>query len=185
MLRILRNSLIVILFNFTIIACADNAADVALTPASPQPKTNGFDTKPTSEFPQGCGQGGYSYSGQTIAFTSDGSTKQRIYLIKNTANYIVVLNNVSQNNGMDAGWATRLDPGHWSALAMNRNQFTLSCMARREVPPSLSYVSCSEAVKVCAITPSMQNNSQNGSFWIAENQDLNSVMRAITSKGFQ
>lgn len=184
MSRILHISLVAILLSFTISACADSVTDAALTSAPSQPKSNGFDNKPVSEFPQGCGQGGYNFSGQTIVFTSDGSPKQRIYLIKNTGNYIVVLNNVSQNNGMDAGWATRLDPGHWSALALNRDQLTMSCMARREVPPSLGYVSCSEAVKICTITPSMQNNSQNGSFWISENKDLNSVMQAIGSKGF-
>lgn len=165
---------------------ADNsAAAIALTPARTTGNTqttDGFSKPTTSNTLVGCTNTGFNLDNNTLNLTSTGQPRQRVYLINNVADYIVVINKVTNRTGMNAGWVTRLDAGNWSALAMDGDDTSFNCMARREVPPSMGYVSCAEALKVCMVAPA-QGNTNGGSYWIAENQDLSTVMQKMKEKG--
>lgn len=167
-------------------SCADNSpAAIALTPGGVNNSSNdGFATPAAPTSPMGCTQGGFNMANNTLNLTSAGQPRQRVYLINNVADYIVVINRVTSRAGMNAGWVSRLDSGSWSALAMDSDEASFNCMARREVPPSLGYVSCAEALKVCVVVPANQGNTNGGSYWVAENQNLGTVMQKMKEKGF-
>ena len=82
-----------------------------------------------------------------------------------------------------AGWSSRLQSGHWSALALDTTAFELSCIESK--PGHEQQVSCEHALAICEwpITSSPEHTS--GIFWAGENMSLTALTAYLSRRGFE
>jgi hypothetical protein len=128
--------------------------------------------------PQCTGEG-FSFSGKQLALnTGNGPLIQRIFIIKNIAGYTVLVNNNDSNHpGGNAGWATKINGGASSAIAVNQRNLSLFCMAYN--PPQFGVTTCQNVLSVCAFPPQKYGI---GSFWIAENKSDAEIQNALVQR---
>jgi hypothetical protein len=106
---------------------------------------------------------------------------------------VVLLNNVSRSDiwithpvpepSASAGWNSRLQPGNWSALALNEKQFEISCIESK--PGHEQQVPCSSVISVCRFHHVKSTEPATATFWIGENMDLDSLHTIIGQRGFE
>lgn len=105
---------------------------------------------------------------------------------------IVMIHNVSKSElwithpvaeaSASAGWTSRLQADHWSALALDKKNFELSCIESK--PGHEQQLPCSAAISLClwdAVTFPADNS---GTFWAGEDLSLTKLISHLTSRGF-
>jgi|GEM_PF-5709059 len=74
-----------------------------------------------------CEDSHYSISDSFFLLNADGP-QQQLYLIQNVSGEPLILSHYQPTpEGASAGWFSELKPNHWSALAMDKEKFVLSC----------------------------------------------------------
>jgi hypothetical protein len=88
---------------------------------------------------------------------------------------------VSEANAA-AGWSSRLQSGQWSALALDKTAFELSCIESK--PGHEQQISCEHTLATCEwpITSSPEHTS--GIFWAGENMSLSALTAYLGRRGF-
>lgn len=126
-----------------------------------------------------CTGEGFSFSGKQLVLNTDNDPLiQRIFIIKNIAGYTVLVNNNDSNHpGGNAGWATKINGGASSAIAVNSRNLSLFCMAYN--PPQFGVTNCQNVLSVCAFPPQKYGV---GSFWIAENKSDSEIQDALIQR---
>lgn len=81
-----------------------------------------------------------------------------------------------------AGWSSRLQAGNWSALALDKKSFELSCIESR--PGHEQQVPCAGLLAVCQWTPVTTPKSKSGTFWAGEDMTLSALTAHVGSRGF-
>jgi hypothetical protein len=88
-----------------------------------------------------------------------------------------------------AGWSTRLQAGHWSALALDKKAFDLSCIESR--PGHEQQVPCAGLLSICqwpnvkASNGGKGTGTGTGTFWAGEDLPLSALMAHVGSRGFK
>ena len=88
---------------------------------------------------------------------------------------------VSEPNA-SAGWSSRLQAGNWSALALDKKTFELSCIESR--PGHEQQVPCAGLLAACQWTPVKTPKSESGTFWAGEDMTLSALTAHVGSRGF-
>ncbi len=83
----------------------------------------------------------------------------------------------------NAGWSSHLQAGHWSALALEKGSFELSCIESR--PGHEQQVPCKGLLAACQWMPVIQPKAATGTFWAGEDMTLASLKAYVGSRGFQ
>lgn len=104
---------------------------------------------------------------------------------------LIMIHNLSKNDlwithpvsepGASAGWSSRLQAGNWSALALDKNAFELSCIESK--PGHEQQVPCTGAISVCEWAVKMPAQS-NGTYWAAEDMALSGLIEHLGGRGF-
>lgn len=154
----------------------------AQTPsANPLLNAAGLSNQSASAFPANCTTNqGYTFQGKELLLNSpfNATTPQRVFLLHNTTNGIVMINHQVSNPGASAGWGSEINPNQWSAIVVTQPTFSLVCMAY--IPPRLGFINCTNALSICSLPATSQTL---GTFWLAENQPLPKLLNTLIQRG--
>lgn len=106
---------------------------------------------------------------------------------------LVLIHNVSQNDlwithpvsepSASAGWSSHLEAGNWSALAVDKESFELSCIESK--PGHEQQVPCAGVITICDWTAVKTPEQVKGTFWASENASLATLMSQLVGRGFK
>lgn len=82
-----------------------------------------------------------------------------------------------------AGWSSRLQSNHWSALALGQDAFELSCVESK--PGHEQQISCAGEIMVCLWPNLTEANRKKEPYWAAENMPLRSILSTLRQHGFK
>lgn len=100
----------------------------------------------------------------------------QVYLLKNISKKSLWLDHPTKRVGVSAGWATYLRTGRWSALLVNRKEFSVSCAVIQ--PGHADYLNCGQQISVCA-SKQVTKGGRKGTYWVAEDKSWEEVMLAV------
>jgi hypothetical protein len=83
---------------------------------------------------------------------------------------------------LSAGWSSRLQAGHWSALLVNDRQFELVCM--ESIPGHEQQVPCAGLLAICQWPKVSSPKAETATFWAGEDLSLSELTAHIGSRGF-
>lgn len=140
----------------------------------------------SSDFPEGCISKDYEYEDNNLILDIN-PTEQSLYLFHNISDTDYWVNHpVTKDPGVSAGWASVLNAGQWSALAIYQNSnsknFAISCetMAKNG---ELTYHNCQDVLRTCIVEKAEFKTGDKGSYWVSENKSLNDLVNEIKSRG--
>lgn len=112
--------------------------------------------------------------------------------LKTKKAHLVLVHNVSQtdlwvthpvtNPSASAGWSSRLQTKHWSALVVNQSPFELSCIESK--PGHEQQIPCAGAITLCQWKGGKVPTRGHSTFWAAENMSLPALKIALVGRGF-
>ncbi len=85
------------------------------------------------------------------------------------------------SRGANAGWSSYLRPGQWSALALNKSNFTVRCSAIE--PGKVVSLDCSKTIYVCTPKNPVITSPLKGNFWLTEDKKWEAFMKALEGRG--
>ncbi|MCB1828131.1 MAG: hypothetical protein KDH94_06855 [Coxiellaceae bacterium] len=116
-----------------------------------------------------------------LVFTGKG---QRIYLLKNKAKRLVIIDRYQHYDpGAQAGWASGIGPGKWSAISLTASPFLMSCDIKNNAG-RYRKVCCKEVLAVRMITRFTRKKDGGFGGWIAENLSCRKLVKEVRSRGF-
>lgn len=135
--------------------------------------------------PRGCVPEDFRFSGKQLILLDapDAKQGQRLYGIKNLTLQNMGVDHIKADAGAGAGWGSELAPNHWSALAINRPDFSIVC--RDLDKESVVEVNCQDVLLVCRFTKAIFPNTSPSSGWVSENQPLAKLLEAIEERGIK
>jgi hypothetical protein len=139
-----------------------------------------------SDFPEGCVSKDYEYKDNNLILEIN-PTEQTLYLFHNISDTDYWVNHpVTKDPGVSAGWASILNAGQWSALAIYQNSnsenFAISCETMGK-DGALTYHNCQDVLRTCIVEKAEFKTGDKGSYWVAENKSLNDLVKEIKSRG--
>lgn len=112
--------------------------------------------------------------------------------LKSKLNKLVFIHNLSDNDlwithpvtnpGASAGWTSRIQAGHWSALAVDKPPFELNCIESK--PGHEQQVPCEGVIAVCQWQLVKAPIGSQGTYWAAEDMSLSALTAAVGARGF-
>lgn len=81
--------------------------------------------------------------------------------------------------GASAGWTSQIQPDNWSALALDKSSFTVTCIESK--PGHEQQIPCEGMVAVCQWDKI--KISDKGTFWAGENKSLAELIAALGARG--
>lgn len=137
-----------------------------------------------SIFPLQCKVSGLQYKNSKVILFAQHTTKPRLYAIQNNSKNVVWLSHERGNRGVGAGWDSRLNSQHWSALLMTRPKFDLTCHIQK--PKSrMKAVPCKQVLRICQFSWLYSKNPLSGGYWVGENLPLPDLMKRIRERRFE
>ncbi len=133
-------------------------------------------------FPESCKPSGFEFRNNDLTLNKGAGTEQGLYLFyNNSANDVWLNHPVGKDPGASAGWASNLNTGNWSAFAINKENFTLTCSETEQ--GAVKKLSCDKVLKVCKFTKPVFKPEETGSYWVSEDKPLSNVLEEIGSRG--
>ena len=81
-----------------------------------------------------------------------------------------------------AGWSSRLQAGNWSALALDKDSFELSCIESK--PGHEQQIACAGAIEVCLWSSVTMSTQGKGTYWAGEDMGLSGLTAHLSGRGF-
>ncbi len=104
-----------------------------------------------------------------------------IYFVKNTSTKSVWLDHPTKHAGASAGWSSYLQPDHWSALLLDKKDFSLTCAVIQ--PGKVDYLNCEKVLSVCLPTQVTFQSKRKASYWLVEDKSWNNFLLALKKRG--
>jgi hypothetical protein len=130
-----------------------------------------------STLPVGCQA--IKVQGETVTLKSKNS--QLVFIHNLTPTDLWITHPVT-DPGASAGWTSRLQTDHWSALAVDKPPFLLSCI--ESSPGHEQQIPCKNAIAVCQWDGVQNPTKEQGTFWAGEDMSLAALTAAIGARGF-
>ena len=108
--------------------------------------------------------------------------KPTIVMIHNVSKFDLWITHPLSEPNASAGWSSHLQIGNWSALALDKKAFDLSCIESR--PGHEQQVHCSGLLSICQWPEAKTEKKEAGTFWVGEDMVLSALMAHIGSRGF-
>jgi hypothetical protein len=102
---------------------------------------------------------------------------QPLYGIRNISTQPVQLSAVNKTGTAQAGWDSRLNANHWSALTLTHKPLTFTCMQGKKTVP------CNSVITVCQFRQAEFTEKAGGSYWVAENVTGSDIIAALAKRG--
>lgn len=117
--------------------------------------------------------------GETVTFNAK---KNKIVFIHNAASNDLWITHPASDQGASAGWSSRLQPKHWSALAIDKGEFLIHCIESR--PGHEQQVPCEGAIAACEWTNPEFAKDATGTFWAGEDMNVAELTATLGGRGF-
>lgn len=135
-------------------------------------------------YPSGCEAIGYEFFNQFLYLKSKEKNKTRLYLYYNQSNKKILLDHPVRKPSASAGWASALQPWHWSAFMVSVKKFKVSCqkiLGNGRYPA----INCSNVIKVCQYPKFtvLQQDVADGDYWVVEDVLLDEALETIHERG--
>jgi len=107
----------------------------------------------------------------------------QVYFFNNISKKSLWLDHPIDKLSASAGWSSYFQPGNWSAMVVNRKDFTISC-AQIE-PGKVAYQECAKAIAICTPKQVDFDAKRKGSYWLVEDKSWDDFVVALKkhSKG--
>lgn len=126
----------------------------------------------------------FKKNGNSIILPGSNDRKiSQVYFFKNISTQSIWLDHVQKNPGASAGWASYIRPDHWSALALNKKNFEMSCATIQ--PGKVIYVDCAKSLEICTPTKLISEKSMKGNFWLTEDRPWDQFVKALEKRGLK
>jgi len=109
--------------------------------------------------------------------------KPLLVVIHNLSNTDLWITHPVSDPGASAGWSSRLQAGNWSALALDKEKFELSCIESK--PGHEQQVPCQGVISVCRWAKVTMPAKETGTYWAGENMALSSLTEHLGGRGFK
>jgi len=109
--------------------------------------------------------------------------KLRVLMIHNLSAFDIWITHPASEENFDPGWSSRLQGNQWSALALDKNKTTLSCIESK--PGHEQQVACEHVLAVCEWSITSRPKHSHGIFWAGENMTLTTLTAYIGRHGFE
>ena len=107
----------------------------------------------------------------------------RLIMLHNLSEFDLWITHPLSEKENNAGWSSRLQTNHWSALALDKKIFELSCIESR--PGHEQQISCEQTLAVCEWPLTKNSGAEQGVFWAGENMSLTALTAYIGRHGFE
>lgn len=104
-----------------------------------------------------------------------------IYFFNNISQTSLFIDHPSSGKGVSAGWSSYLRAGHWSALALNKSNFTIHCSAIK--PGNVIALDCSKVISVCIPKNLSFKTPLKGNYWLTEDKPWESFVKGLQNRG--
>lgn len=133
--------------------------------------------KETNQLSQICPQTDATFPEGAVAFKGEQPT---VYLLQNKSDHDLWLVHDVQDPGASAGWTSLLKVQQFSAIMVDRKQFSLQCVEKK--PGAQQYVSCQAVLYVCTWPDPELNHAKKGTYWIAEDMPFSDLKMTIKNR---
>ncbi|WP_370569064.1 hypothetical protein [Legionella sp. PL877] len=116
---------------------------------------------------------------ETVVLSAE---KPLLIMIHNLSKSDLWITHPVSEPGASAGWSSRLKAGNWSALALDKASFELSCIESK--PGHEQQIPCAGAISVCRWTVTMPAQTA-GTFWAGEDMGLPALIEHLGGRGFE
>ena len=130
-----------------------------------------------STLPTGCNA--IAVQGQSVTLKGKHS---KLVFIHNLSSTDLWITHPVTDPGASAGWTSRIQADHWSALTIDKSPFVLTCIESR--PGHEQQVPCEGAIAVCQWKGVKTPENGKGTFWVSEDLSLSALTAAIGGRGF-
>jgi hypothetical protein len=131
-----------------------------------------------ASLPEGCKA--LMVQGESV--TLKPTSKNKLVFIRNNTGSDLWITHPVSDAGASAGWASRIQANHWSALAVDKAAFVLTCIESK--PGHEQQVPCEGAIAVCQWKGVKIPGETTSTFWAAEDQPLSELTTTLGGKGF-
>ena len=107
--------------------------------------------------------------------------KPALIMIHNLSNLDLWVTHPVTEPNSSAGWSSRLQAGNWSALALDKKSFELSCIESR--PGHEQQVPCAGLLAACQWSTVTMPKKESGTFWAGEDMELSALTAHVDSRG--
>lgn len=108
--------------------------------------------------------------------------KPMLVMMHNLSNSDLWITHPVVEPSVNAGWSTRLEADHWSALVLREKKFELSCIESK--PGHEQQVPCSDVLAICQWESLQIPQHLVGTFWAGENKTLSTLSAYLGRRGF-
>ncbi len=108
--------------------------------------------------------------------------KAKVIFIHNLSKADLWITHPVSEPSASAGWTSRIQADHWSALAVDKPSFVITCIESR--PGHEQQIPCESAIAVCQWKGAKIPESGQGTFWAGEDLPLAELTAAIGGRGF-
>lgn len=134
-------------------------------------------------FPEGCVLSGFEFGDYELILNTGSASAQNLYLFHNTSGGDIFLNHPVKDPGASAGWASMLGSGKWSAFALNKGDFALTCSEVGQ--GEYKQLACEKVLTACRFENPSFKRGQSGSYWVSEDKTLEAVLEDAKSRGIR
>ena len=131
--------------------------------------------------PEGCVESGFRYEDGQVILNPGAGDKEGLFLLHNVSGGAFQVTHPVKNPGASAGWASEISPGRWSAFAAGSEDFALICV--KPEAGDMKKLPCEKVLKVCGLPNPKMPSNLSGSFWAAEDKELNALLEDVKSRG--
>jgi hypothetical protein len=135
-----------------------------------------FNAQAEEIFPAGCTP--LTVHEESINLSADSPS---VVMIHNLSSIDLWVTHPVAESDASAGWATRLQAGNWSALALDQKDFVLTCI--ESLPGHEQQVPCAGLLAACLWSKVKMPETESGTFWAGENLSLSALTAHIGSRG--
>lgn len=118
--------------------------------------------------------------GETVKVSAK---KPLLVMIHNLSNTDLWITHPVSDPGASAGWSSRLQADNWSALAVDKENFELSCIESK--PGHEQQVPCQGVISVCGLAKITMPAKETGTYWAGENMSLSNLKEHLGGQGFE
>lgn len=135
-----------------------------------------------NQVPQGCYPENFTFEkGSLILNAKD--NKQRLFFLYNISGQAIEVVHYGKQSFFNSNWQTYIGRGLASAFAADEKQYEIACGIRKET--KIDQVPCEQVLSICDYARARFELSNQGSYWVAENQSPRRLVYQIRKKGIR